>query len=175
SADAAAGMRGFLRLAEIEGIDSEIEQAALSLGADVPVCLVGKACRMQGVGERIVPLENFKPLHAVLVNPLIAVQTPAVFQKLGLAEGECRGASLTDLSDPAAWRNDLTLPAVALVPAIAGVIAVLENQQGIRFARMSGSGATCFGVFEKPDAARKAARAISALHPQWWVQQAILG
>jgi len=172
SADAAAAMRGFLRLAGIE-MDDEIRKAALSLGADVPVCLMGKACRMQGAGERITPLEHFKPLHAVLINPLIAVQTSAVFQKLGLAVGDKHETSL-DLSDAATWRNDLMPPAVALVPVIAEVIDALESQQHLRYARMSGSGATCFGVFKNAKTARAAAEKISALHAHWWVQQVTL-
>lgn len=174
SADAAAALRGFLRLAGIDGIDKEIAKAALTLGADVPACLSGKACRMQGAGEGITPLENFAPLAAVLVNPLIAVQTSDVFQKLGLARGEKRGIPLADLSDATNWRNDLTSSALALVPAIANVIAALENQPYLRVARMSGSGATCFGVFENAEAARTAARKLSASYPQWWVRQATL-
>jgi 4-diphosphocytidyl-2-C-methyl-D-erythritol kinase len=208
SADAAAAMRGFLRMAGIADIDEEIARAALALGADVPVCLVGKACRMQGAGERVTPIENFKPLHAVLINPLIAIQTSTVFQILGLEIGQRHGAPRSpsplwggikgggrsgittrppplapphkgegeheDYSDPAAWRNDLTISAVALVPAIADVIAELENQQHLCFARMSGSGATCFGVFENLDAAGEAAKVVSASHAQWWVRQANL-
>jgi 4-diphosphocytidyl-2-C-methyl-D-erythritol kinase len=177
SANAAAAMRGFLRLAEIGGIGADIEKTALSLGADVPVCLLSKACRMQGVGERITPLENVKPLHAVLVNPMIQVSTAAVFQQLGLAKGECHGAPLADLSDPTTWRNDLMAPAmaIAIAPKIAEVIAALESQPGLRLARMSGSGATCFGVFGTTDAARDAAGNLSASHPQWWVRQVTLG
>jgi len=174
SADAAAAMRGFLRVAEIE-VDDDIREAALSLGADVPVCLLGKACRMQGVGERITRLDNFEPMHAVLINPLIAVPTSQVFEKLGLAIGEKHGARLHNLSDAAAWRNDLTGPATTLAPVIADVLAALENQTQLRFARMSGSGATCFGVFENVDAARQAESHLSTVFPQWWVRHTVLG
>jgi 4-diphosphocytidyl-2-C-methyl-D-erythritol kinase len=174
SADAAAAMRGFLRLAGFEAIDAEIAKAALSLGADVPVCLAGRACRMQGVGERVTPLKNFDARPAVLINPRIEVQTAAVFQKLGLAKGASHGLPLADLADAASWRNDLMPPAVALAPAIADVIAALEDQKGLRLARMSGSGATCFGVFETAEAAAYAARIVSALHPRWWVRHTLL-
>jgi len=152
----------------------EISEAALSLGADVPVCLMGKACRMQGVGERITPLEDFEPLYAVLINPLIAVQTSEVFQQLGLATGEYSGIAPGNLPDAASWRNDLTPAAAALAPVIVEVINELENQRHLRFARMSGSGATGFGVFEDAKAARRAAKQLSATFPQWWVRQAIL-
>ncbi|MGH6907161.1 MAG: 4-(cytidine 5'-diphospho)-2-C-methyl-D-erythritol kinase, partial [Aestuariivirga sp.] len=174
SADAAATLRGYLRFAGIGKTGDEISAAALALGADVPVCLAGRACRMRGMGERLTPLQDFKPLHAVLVNPMIEVQTSAVFGKLELAKGEGHGASLAGLRDATGWRNDLTAPALALAPAIAVVIQAVENREGLRFARMSGSGPTCFGVFENPDAAREAARAISASHPQWWVRRATL-
>ncbi len=173
SADAAAAMRGFLRLAGI-GIDDEIREAALSLGADVPVCLLSKVCRMQGVGERITVIENFKPVRAVLANPLTAVPTSAVFDKLGLAIGAKHGAPLESMTDAATWRNDLTAPATTLAPVISDVIAALENQPERRFARMSGSGATCFGVFENAGAARRAERQLSAEFPQWWVRRTVL-
>lgn len=174
SADAAAAMRGFLRLAEIE-VNADIREAALSLGADVPVCLLGKASRVQGVGERLTRLDNFEPLHTVLINPLIEVPTAQVFQKLGLATGEKHGVPLGNLSDAAAWRNDLMEPATNLAPVIADVLAALENQPHRRFARMSGSGATCFGVFESADAARQAERHLSVAFPQWWVRHTVLG
>ncbi len=175
SANAAAAMRGFLRLAGIEGNDPEIAKAALSLGADVPVCLLGKACRMQGVGEQLTPLKDFEARPAVLINPRIEVQTAAVFQKLGLERGASHGPPRADLTDAANWRNDLMPPAIALAPIIANVIAALENLKGLRLARMSGSGATCFGVFETATAAGYAARIISASHPRWWVQHTVLG
>ena len=174
SADAAAALRGFLWMAEIKMIDAEIARAALTLGADVPACLSSRACRMQGIGERLTALDDFKALHAVLINPLIAVQTSNVFQKLGLAASENRGTSIAHLSTAAAWRNDLMASAVTLVPVIADVIAALEKQQHLRFARMSGSGATCFGVFESAAAARNAAGRLAVSFPRWWVRQSVL-
>lgn len=173
SANAAATIRGLTRLFDLDLPD--IASAARGLGADVPVCLAQVACRMQGAGETIAPLENFAPLRAVLINPRIEVQTAAVFQKLGLEKGASHGLPLADLTDAASWRNDLMPPAVALAPAIADVIAVLENQKGLRLARMSGSGATCFGVFETAEAAAYAAQIVSASYPRWWIQHTVLG
>jgi 4-diphosphocytidyl-2-C-methyl-D-erythritol kinase len=161
-------------MAGIEKIDADVERAALSLGADVPVCLLSRACRMQGIGERITPLDDFKPLAAVLVNPLIPVETSAVFQKLGLAAGAKHEIGLRDLSGAMAWRNDLTPPAVALFPAIGDVIVALQKQRCLRFARLSGSGATCFGVFENAETARVAAEKILASQPHWWVLKVTL-
>lgn len=148
SANAAAAMRGFLRIAGIETLDEEIMAAALSLGADVPVCLIGKACRMQGVGERITPLEDFKPRPGILVNPLVEVPTSAVFRKLGLEKGQRFNAPVTDQSDPACWRNDLAAPAIALAPVIGEVLATLKSLPGVTIAFMSGSGATCVALWE---------------------------
>jgi 4-diphosphocytidyl-2-C-methyl-D-erythritol kinase len=174
SADAAAALRGFLKIAGIEPLDDAIAAAALMLGADVPVCLIGKACRMQGVGERVTPLDNFKPLHAVLVNPRVEVPTAAVFGKLGLEPGESSRTPIADTTNPSAWRNDLMVPAIALAPVIAEVLTVLESRHGMTAARMSGSGATCFGVFEDGVSATAAVRAINLYHPRWWARQVIL-
>jgi len=167
SADAAEALRGFLRIAGIDTLDDEIVADALSLGADVPVCLAGRACRMRGVGERITPLADFVPVHAVLVNPGVAVSTPEVFRKLGLEKGQAFGEPIADPADPATWRNDLTAPAIALSPVIAEVITALERQPGITRAFMSGSGATCIGLSDAP-------LQFGAANPAWWVAPAIL-
>ena len=161
SANAAAALRGFLRMAGIETLDQEIMAAALKLGADVPVCLFGKACRMQGIGDCITPLEDFQPLRAVLVNPLVAVSTPAVFRELGLEKGENFNAPITDQSDPSCWRNDLAEPAIALAPVIGEVLAVLKSLPGVAKVFMSGSGATCFVLTD-------AAVAATGLNADWW-------
>jgi len=150
SANAAAAMRGALKIAGIDGLDDEILAAGLALGADVPVCLVGKACRMQGIGERITPLEGFRPIHAVLVNPGIAVSTAEVFRQLGLEPGQRYGTPIADTADPSGWRNDLAAPAIALSPVIGDVIAALGRVPGVTRAFMSGSGATCVGVLDSP-------------------------
>lgn len=150
SADAAAAMRGFLRIAGIEVRDASIMAAALALGADVPVCLVGKACRMQGIGERITAIEDFPALDMVLVNPGIAVATAEVFARLGLQPGSRFGAAIADCRDGATWRNDLAGPAIAIVPVIAEVLAELRRLPGVRHVTMSGSGATCVAVLSEP-------------------------
>ena len=175
SADAAAVLRALFRLNGLKPGRDESIGLALRLGADVPVCFFQKSCRMQGAGERLTPLENFHPLHAVLVNPRIAVPTAAGFHALGLKPGDSYRAPVADLNDPAAWRNDLTAPALALAPSIADVLAALEAQAGLRLARMSGSGATCFGLFEDDAAARRAAARLAVDHPHWWIKPARLG
>ena len=168
SANAAAALEGFLRLAGIDELDGEITAAGLAIGADVPVCLSGAACRMQGVGERITPLAGFAPLHAILVNPLVEVSTPAVFRALGLEKGQPFGAPIADERDPAQWRNDLAAPAIALAPVIGDVLARLSTTPGVTRAFMSGSGATCVALCRDEGVRPE-------LDPQWWVARTVLG
>jgi len=159
SANAAAALRGLLQIAGISEFGDEIRAAALALGADVPVCLEGCACRMQGVGERVTKIEGFTPRHALLVNPRIEVPTPEVFKKLGLERGAAHGAAITGM-----WRNDLTAPAIAVAPVIADVLAALQTLPGVTQAAMSGSGATCFALFDDAPPPGIA----DALPPHWW-------
>lgn len=168
SANAAAALKGFLTLAAVDAGDPEVAAAGLGIGADVPVCLLGSTCRMQGVGERITPLAGFSPRTAFLVNPMVAVSTPAVFGKLGLARGQPHGEAIRDEADPALWRNDLAPPAIALAPVIGEVIERLGKADGVTRSFMSGSGATCVALCE-PDAP------MPALDPSWWVARTVLG
>jgi 4-diphosphocytidyl-2-C-methyl-D-erythritol kinase len=168
SANAAAALKGFLRLAGIDAIDDEVTAAGLAIGADVPVCLAGVACRMQGVGERIMPLSGFAPLKAILVNPLVAVSTPAVFKSLALEKGQSHGAAIADERDPATWRNDLSQPAMALAPVIGEVLQRLAATPGVTRAFMSGSGATCVALLADDTATPD-------LNPHWWAARTVLG
>jgi 4-diphosphocytidyl-2-C-methyl-D-erythritol kinase len=158
----------------------------LALGADVPVCLSHAPQRMSGIGERLEPVPVLPPLDLVLVNPGVSVPTAAVFKALPTAEGIPIGDfDWADGEGPdafMAWlsarRNDLESPARALAPAIDPALAALRAAEGCLLARMSGSGATCFGLFDGrvPKTARIAAEAISAANPDWWVQAApVLG
>ncbi len=167
SANAAAALKGFLSLAGI-GLDAQVTAAGLRIGADVPVCLAGLACRMRGVGERITPLADFAPRLAILVNPLVEVSTPAVFGGLALEKGQPFGAPIADERDPAAWRNDLAAPAIALAPVIGQVLARLAATPGVTRAFMSGSGATCVALCED-------ATVTPDLDPAWWSARTVLG
>lgn len=168
SANAAAALKGFLSIAGIEELDEEVIAAGLGLGADVPVCLVGVACRMQGVGERITKLQGFAPFDALLVNPLVEVATAPVFQRLGLERGQTFGTPISDERDWAGWRNDLAAPAIAVAPVIADVLERLAATPGVARTFMSGSGATCGALLtqgaEMPD-----------LDPRWWMARTVLG
>ncbi|MFN4143603.1 4-(cytidine 5'-diphospho)-2-C-methyl-D-erythritol kinase [Aestuariivirga sp.] len=167
SANAAAALRGFLRLAGITGLDPEIMAEGLALGADVPVCLAGRACRMRGVGERITPLEGFGPLKAILVNPLVEVSTAAVFRQLALAPGQGLGEAIRDERDPSGWRNDLAAAAAAIAPVIGEVLERLVSAPGVKRAFMSGSGATCVALYEGEAPAPR-------LEPGWWSARAVI-
>jgi len=161
SADAAAALRLLARLARLPA--DRLGAIAAALGADVPACLLSWTARGQGRGDRIEPvmIGGLRGTPVLLVNPGIPLSTAAVFAAWDGADGGPLGT----------WeegRNDLEAPARALVPEIG---AVLEALSGARIARMSGSGATCFGLYEN-DAGRDAAAAfISAAHPGWWVSQ----
>ncbi|MBD9526051.1 4-(cytidine 5'-diphospho)-2-C-methyl-D-erythritol kinase [Paracoccus sp. PAR01] len=145
------------------------------LGADVPVCLASRPSRMQSTGEIVVPLPPLPPLHLVLVNPLKAVSTPAVFRALTNRDNPPMPDSLPDFADAAqltdflrACRSDLQAPAIALMPEIADCLAALDDA-GADLSRMSGSGATCFGLFASAELARQACEQITRAHPGWWV------
>jgi 4-diphosphocytidyl-2-C-methyl-D-erythritol kinase len=179
SADAAATLR---LLARLSGRALPGAAEVLALGADVPVCLAGRAVRMTGIGEGLGAVPALPPAWLVLANPMVAVSTPAVFRALGRADNapmprevpRMRGAA-----ELAAFvsmqRNDLEVPAMVVQPVIGRVKAALSAQPGCMVARMSGSGATCFGLFADPLAAHAAARAIRAAEPGWWVADAPLG
>lgn len=174
SADAAAALRGLSFLAG--GVDEEkLRILAQTLGADVPVCLLSQACRMRGIGDRLDPLKDMAPLPSVLVNPRQELATADVFARLALEPGDSAFDSLAEGEDLASYRNDLTAPALALAPVIGEVIAALQAAPGVHFARMSGSGATCFGIFASVDEATSAALDIMTERTDWWVLPTTIG
>lgn len=199
SADAAAAFRGLLdhwgpQAPETlfdKGLDpeqmTEDEKSAISaqlknLGADVPVCLFSQTARMQGIGEKITFYRKLPSIYAVLVNPGIAVSTPAVFKELKSKKNgpmptppEQFGRVQELISWVADRRNDLQRPAVTLFPEIGYVLRALEFSNGCKLSRMSGSGATCFGLYENERFAQAAATRLSQLHPTWWVKSCVLG
>ena len=177
SADAAATLRAMARLGR-----AEPEAAAvLALGADVPVCLKGHPVRMKGVGEGLVPLSTLPEAWLLLVNPKVVVSTPEVFRTLSrhdnppMPEVLPNFVAVTGLAAfLKAQRNDLEAPAIFLAPVIGTVLADLAAVPGCHLARMSGSGATCFGLFDDRIAAEAAAGLIRAARPGWWVAAAAI-
>jgi 4-diphosphocytidyl-2-C-methyl-D-erythritol kinase len=172
SADAAATMQA---LGALWGCALPDAGQVLALGADVPVCLAGQSCRMAGIGDQISPL-TLPPAHLVLVNPGVGLSTAAVFGALLCRDNPPLppAAPMPDAVALAAYlghcRNDLEAPALSLVPQIGAVLAALQGQTGCLLARMSGSGATCFGLFASASAAEGAASALRAQSGAWWVQ-----
>ena len=188
SSDAAAALRLLARANRIAPGDPRVMEAARVTGADVPVCLDPRPRMMRGIGEILSDPLVLPKLPAVLVNPRVAVPTRDVFTALrahfsaqkedvGDATFESRSRlEMKKLIDAVAHgRNDLEAPAIEVAPAIAQVLADLRALRGCRLARMSGSGATCFGLFGTAPAAAAAARALRAKHPGWWVRATKLG
>ena len=179
SADAAAALRLLARLNGLSRDDPALIEAARETGADVPVCLQSRSRMMAGAGEVLGPALRLPPLFAVLANPGVPVATAAVFRRLGDAE---RGtASPHPAIDPAldrprfvaviaGGRNDLETAAIALAPAIGEALASMRAATGCRLARMSGSGATVFGLFDDGAASVAAAKEIGRARPGWWIK-----
>jgi 4-diphosphocytidyl-2-C-methyl-D-erythritol kinase len=177
STDAAAALRGLTRLWGLDLAEPLLRELALPLGADLPVCLHAQPARLRGLGERLDPIRGLPELPLVLVNPRHPVPTGAVFA--GLASGQpCppRAPGLPthpSQAQLAVWlaqsRNDLEAPAMALEPAIAEVLTALRADPDCLVARMSGSGATCFGLFPSREAAVRAAETIRVGQAGWWI------
>lgn len=179
SADAAATLRALAQL--YPGVsDAQMLDIATELGSDVPACFHSRPLIMRGRGEQIELLPLFPPLQAVLVNPGVSVATADVFRSLKTRTGV--GGSPPDTSSLAkllrflrASRNDLEAPARTIAPVIGEVLDELARMPGIELARVSGSGATCFGLFESKFEAEMAATALRSSHPDWWITPTVLG
>jgi 4-diphosphocytidyl-2-C-methyl-D-erythritol kinase len=183
SADAAAALR---LLTDLWGTDpAAARRIAPALGGDVPVALEGHAALMQGEGERLRRAAGLPRLPALLANPNLACPTGPVFRVYDEAGGGTGfrkfGAipPFERVRDLVHWlgkqRNDLEVPAIAAVPEIAGVLDTLAALPDALMTRMSGSGATCFALFETDDAARRAEAQLSADRPDWWIRATTLG
>jgi 4-diphosphocytidyl-2-C-methyl-D-erythritol kinase len=189
SADAAAALRLLSQLNGLALDDPRIVEVAKLTGADVPVCVNSLGCVMTGVGETLQPL-SLPTMPCVMVNPGVPVATKDVFKALGLRNGELlvgatdvllqdrwpdAKASLEDWVEAlAASSNDLEAPAMRVQPVIGEVIAALNATNGAWLARMSGSGATCFAIYENTAEAGRAAEKLRRDHPGWWVHAGTL-
>ena len=178
SADAAATLQGLNRLWTLGLPDTTLARIGLTLGADVPVCLAGVPSFFGGIGEEVAAAGLLPNAHIVLVNPGMPLATASVFRARAQAAAPYSPAARWTHAVPdavtlagllAKRSNDLTAAAIDLLPAIADVLTALEQQPPCLLARLSGSGATCFGLFAERGAAREAAAAIADAHRQWWV------
>jgi len=184
SSDAAAALRLLAQANGLSSQDARLHAAAQATGADVPVCLDPKARLMRGIGEILSEPLHLPEIAAVLVNPGVAVPTKDVFAALGapaltgppepneFIAIDADAASLVPLL--AGRRNDLQTPAIKIRPVIADVLRALERSANCLLARMSGSGATCFGLFGSSGTAEEAARRLQAAHSNWWVRATYL-
>ncbi|TZG37786.1 4-(cytidine 5'-diphospho)-2-C-methyl-D-erythritol kinase [Agrobacterium sp. B1(2019)] len=171
SADAAATLRGLLRHWRAGIAPDALASMALTLGADVPMCLESRSLIARGIGEDIELLTDLPELAMVLANPLKAVSTPEIFRRLQNKTNPPLPASATIgwMDFLAQSRNDLQLPAQALLPEIGEIIGLL-SQEDAALVRMSGSGATCFGIFHSFDAAQNAETSLRKKRPGWYFQ-----
>lgn len=181
SADAAALMHLLYRLWELQFSAQEMQELALQIGADVPVCYSSTTTLVAGIGEQLQPIPFPLQMPAVLVNPLVPLSTIAVF-KQGVSHYSAPGLQQDiplEASSFLAWlktkTNDLEVPAIQLMPVIADMLLALTQQDSCLLSRMSGSGATCFGLFQEKEDAAKAAAQIKARYPQWWVEETVIG
>lgn len=184
SADAAAALRLLARANRLAPGDPRLIDAARATGADIPVCLDPRPRRMRGIGEILSEPLTLPKFPAVLVNPGISVPTKDVFATLGappLAErpsrdsDEAPGNREALLAYLTTHGNDLEQAAIALQPVIAEVLTTLRALPSCRLARMSGSGATCFGLFATSRTATAAAQLLRDAKPAWWVRATVLG
>ncbi len=171
SADAAATLRGLIRLWNVSPPYATIEAIAIRLGADVPMCLESRPLIARGIGEQITPVGEMPVFAMVLANPLKGVSTPEVFRRL-----TSKTNPPLEMTPCSTWvemvglmRNDLEPVARDLLPEIAEISSML-TKQGASFVRMSGSGATCYGIFDTLAAAERAATALHSERPDWYFE-----
>ncbi|MGV8832341.1 MAG: 4-(cytidine 5'-diphospho)-2-C-methyl-D-erythritol kinase [Devosia sp.] len=181
SADAAAALRLMVSQSRHAIPVPELSDLAARLGADVPACLVSMPLLARGVGELLEPLPDFPQLHIVLVNPMVPLATADVFRRLRAHDNYPLPALPVPLTRPvqlgiwlAETRNDLQPPAVKLVPVIGEIVDHLAQAHGCMLARMSGSGATVFGLFGSSGQAHQAAQMMREQNPEHWVAAAPL-
>ncbi len=179
SADAAAALRALIKLWNVVIDDAALAKLALSLGADVPACLLGGALTMEGIGERLTPLPDFPVLDAVLVNPGVTVSTAEVFRRLDYRSGIAHRPAPRDWNLLLGYleqnKNDLEEPACQIAPIIREAIDAICRDPLSLLVRMSGSGATCFGIYGDAASANTAARTIAKAYPDWWVRAVKIG
>jgi len=178
SADAAATLLAVNQRLKTPLPLPELQALGLSLGADVPVCLAGTPIMMRGIGERLSPAFVPEDLGVVLVNPDKPLATPDVFQAFR-RQDQFQKTSRIDWSRTRSrdhWfdllrttGNSLQPPALTLLPEVGLVLQALAQTADCRLSRMSGSGATCFGLYDTRASANQAKSALQSRHPDWWI------
>ncbi|WP_120499562.1 4-(cytidine 5'-diphospho)-2-C-methyl-D-erythritol kinase [Roseovarius sp. EL26] len=171
SSDAAASLKVLAQLG-----NTPLPKDSAVLGADVPVCLVAKAARMRGIGNVIKSIANFPTLHAVMINPNVAIETKTIFPKLESTQNTAMPSVLPGFKNSSdcitflrTTRNDLEAAAIQAQPVIQDVLSAIAQTAGCQIARMSGSGATCFGLYNDEAAAQRAVQSLQTAHQNWWI------
>ena len=178
SADAAAALRALNVFWGLERGEAELLKSAAALGSDVPACLLSRPLWMEGRGERVTKTSPLPLLVLLLVNPRIEVPTADVFavldRRTGIGKMKSPPSSIRSLWDVVTYlkeaQNDLETPACGIAPVIGEVLEALRGQPGCVLARMTGSGASCFAIFEGGHFTQSAAENLALAHPRWWVR-----
>ena len=183
SSDAAVAMKLARNVLELDLDDDALTRIAAPLGADMAICIRGEAVMAAGRGERLSPAPRLPEVHAVLANPGVPSATGGVYRAYDAAprpglDAPVAPDSFESLEALADWlqttRNDLAEPAIRLEPMIGEALATMRGAENVRLARVTGSGATVFGLFGDAAAARGAAESLSTAHPDWWVRACLL-
>lgn len=180
SSDAATALLGLARLWNLPQETSRLQKIARGLGADVPACLSRRPVWAEGIGEKMTYLQGMPDMHFVLLNPLMPTPTPEVFRLYKsrfsppLQFSGRRKSMMEWIADLKLYRNDLSDAASQVCPLIPQALAALQATPNCHVARLSGSGATCFGIYDNAAAAMAAVNKLRQEHPRWWVSTANL-
>jgi len=180
STDAATALIGLVKLWALPEETARLQKIAQKLGADVPACLMRKPVWAEGIGEKMTRLPDMPGMHFVLLNPLTPTPTPDVFRQFRskfsppLQFTGRRKTMHEWIADLKMYRNDMTDAAMQVSPAIKPALQALADTPNCHFARLSGSGATCFGVYDHREAATAAVNKLRMQFPNWWISQANL-
>lgn len=177
SADAAAAIHALSALWDLNIPEKELSEIALGLGSDVPVCLLGKPALMRGIGDEVINIKLKETAYIVLLNPNIPLATAEIFQSFSKEQPllqlprkkiDEKCFSLNELNNEMKYANDLERVAIKKLPIIGEMIMSLRNTNGCFLARMSGSGATCFGLYPDKKMADDATKELQKIYPQAW-------
>jgi 4-diphosphocytidyl-2-C-methyl-D-erythritol kinase len=180
SSDAATALLGFARLWGLPDEQNRLQKIAQGLGADVPACLYRRPVWAEGIGEKLTRLPDMPDLHFVLANPMVPTPTPEVFRRFRnkysppIQFSGRRKSAGEWIADLKIYRNDLTEAALEVTPQIKDVLGALRETPGCNVARLSGSGATCFGVYDSAEKAMIAVNHLKQQQPRWWIVPATL-
>lgn len=172
STDAAAALKGLVRLWNLQEDPARLQMIAQQLGADVPACLEGHIVLAEGIGEILTRVLDQQPVYLVLVNPLVPTPTAEVFKNFHGSFSDRLTIPEEKGIDLEAARNDLTDAALVVTPVVRAVLDSIANTEGCLFSRLSGSGATCFGLYKNAEMARFAAATLKSQQPTWWITSA---